>query len=160
MPWIDIWLHPVRFSDDILFAFRASDPQIQSRLEAFEVQEETFFAQADLLRIQNYRGFAKLDQSLADGSALFVGQTARDKSVLAENGFLSLLDFEEPFRALCRAHPHVYFSRHPNEPRLSPEVIRLIGKFDNVSEVDAPTYHVLAAPEISTVASISSSVLE
>ena len=77
VPWIDIWLHPVRFADDILFAMRASDQRIQSRLEQFAVSAETISAQADLLRIQNYRGFSKFERSLVDGSALFVGQTSR-----------------------------------------------------------------------------------
>lgn len=160
IPWIDIWLHPVRFADDILFAFRASDPDVQARLDTFSIQEDALFAQADLLKIQNYRGFAKFDARLVDGAAVFAGQMARDKSVLSENGFLGLLDFEEAFVELTRHYPHLYFAPHPNEPRLGRETRAFLDGFRNVSMTDAPMYHLMADRRIVGVAAISSSVLE
>ena len=157
---MDIWLHPVRFADDVLFGFGASDPDVADRLSRFAIPDDVFRAQANLLKIQNYRGFAPFDRTLIDGAALFVGQMARDKSVLAPTGFLGLADFEAEFAALARDHPHVYFARHPNEPRLDPRTADLLARHRNVSEIDAPSYHLLADRRIATVAAISSSMLE
>ncbi|WP_172294618.1 hypothetical protein [Pseudoruegeria sp. HB172150] len=160
LAWLDIWLHPVRFADDVLFGLRASDRRMQSRLSKFAIADESLWAQADILRVQNYRGFAKFESSLSPGSALFICQTARDKSVLDRNGFLNILDFRSEFSGIARNHSHVYFSRHPNEPRLDREVDAFLKSHGNVSEITAPAYHLLADPRIATVASISSSILE
>ena len=160
LAYLDIWLHPVRFADDILFAMRASDPAVQSRLSAFELPHEALAAQADILKVQNYRGFAKFERNLVEGAALLIGQTARDKSVLGRDGFLGLSDFQEEVARLSRQHPRVYFSRHPNEPRLDPDARALLSRHDNIVEIEAPTYHLLADGRLDTVAGISSSVLE
>ena len=160
VPWIDIWLHPVRFADDILFAIRASDPSLQERVAQFALPDERLAAQADLLRVQSYRGANRTEVDLSDGAALFVGQTAKDKSVLVRDGFLDLLDFQDEFAGLARDHPHVYFSRHPHQPHLPGDIRDFLGQFGNVSETTVPTYHLLADERIAAVASISSSVLE
>ncbi|MCG6883119.1 MAG: hypothetical protein LJE62_05115, partial [Silicimonas sp.] len=160
VPWVDIWLHPVRFADDILFGVRASVPEMNARLQDFAIDDEALRAQADVLRVQNYRGGTRPEAKLVDGAALFVGQTARDKSVLVRDGFLGLPDFQEQFAAVAGSHPHVYFSRHPHQPHLAEEVRAFLGGFGNVSETQVPTYHLLADDRIASVASISSSVLE
>ena len=158
--WIDIWLHPVRFADDILFAIRASDQAIQARVSEFAIADEGLAAQADVLKVQAYRGANRVDTDLVDGSALFIGQTAKDKSVLVRDGFLDVLDFQDEFSSLTSSYPTVYFSRHPHQPHLPKDIRGFLGKFGNVQETSVPTYNLLGDPRVAAVASISSSVLE
>ncbi|ARE41124.1 putative hydrolase (HAD superfamily) [Rhodovulum sp. P5] len=160
IPFVDIWLHPVRFADDILFAMRASDPDIQARIARFAVPEESLAAQADLLKIQNYRGFSRFDRRLIDGAGLFVGQTPRDKALMDRDRFVDLMDFADDFAALARDVPHIYYVRHPHVVRPDREIETFLKGFRNVSEIAAPTYHLLADPRIGVVAGLSSSVLE
>ncbi|WDY56679.1 HAD-IA family hydrolase [Pseudomonas sp. PSKL.D1] len=157
--YIDIWLHPVRYLDDVLFAFFSNNEAINSSLKSFNMSENTYYSYADRLRVQNYRGFRRAKLDLQDNSALFVGQTLYDKAISLNGRMLSLLDFKEKFSELCSTHDHVYYSRHPFVKSGDEEVISFIQRYNNVTITEAPTYFLLASDEIKTVASISSSVV-
>lgn len=158
--FIDIWLHPVRFTDDILFGLASNHPEVDSKLGEHEVDEYMCFAHADRLRVQNYRGFRRFKGRLEDGAALFVGQTLLDKAVFCDGRMLNLLDFESEFRQLGREHSTVYYSRHPFVKHGDEAILDLIRSSSFAQLIDFPTYHLLASDEIRTVASISSSVVQ
>ena len=105
--YIDIWLHPIRFLDDVLFAFNSNNPAINAALQTFNINEETYYLYADRLRVQNYRGFRRPKLDLVEDSALFVGQTLYDKAISSNGKMLSLLDFKEKFEKLCKQHSHL-----------------------------------------------------
>lgn len=157
--YIDVWLHPIRYLDDVLFAFRSNNSDINNSLKAFNLSEEIYYSYADRLRVQNYRGFRRPKLNLHDDSALFVGQTIYDKAISLNGKMLSLLDFKSSFDKLCKRHSHVYYSRHPFVKSGDEEVIAYVTKHKNVTIIDQPAYFLLASDEIKTVASLSSSVV-
>lgn len=156
--YIDIWLHPVRFLDDILFAMRSNNERIQVALQSDEVDQTLFYTYADLLRVQNYRGFRRLREELIPNSALFIGQLLDDKAIMKNGSFLTLLNFKEQFKALTKSHDHVYYIRHPFLKSGDEMVLKFVEGFKNASLLFQPTYHLLASDEVETVATISSSV--
>jgi len=156
--YIDAWLHPVRFLDDVLFAFGSNSPAVREALRAFHVSRELCFLYADRLRIQAYKGFSRPNANIDEGSALFVGQTLNDKSVLHKGRFLTLLDFKERFAALAEEAQTVYYARHPFVKTGDEEIMDFVRGFANVEQLAVPSYIALAHPNIDRVATISSSV--
>lgn len=157
--YVDIWLHPVRYLDDVLFALKSNNSDIDSELHRFDTNEDVYYSYADRLRVQNYRGFRRAKLDLHANSALFVGQTLYDKAISLNGKMLSLLDFKERFSTLCDEFDRVYYSRHPFVKSGDEEVLSFIKRFKNVEITDEPTYFLLASDEIRKVVSISSSVV-
>lgn len=159
VPWVDIWLHPVRFCDDILMSFAASEPEVTSRLAGFGVDPESIRAQARLLKVQNYRGFNRPAAALPERSLLVVGQTPVDKSILGPRGFGTLGEYEAELEALMRDHVQCYFAPHPKAARLEPTIARLVAA-KRLTIARDPAYLLLADPGVAHVAALSSSLVE
>lgn len=157
--YIDAWLHPVRYLDDVLFAFASNNPDIHNSFKSFNLNEDIYYSYADRLRVQNYRGFRRPKLDLHENSALFVGQTLYDKAISLNGKMLSLLDFKKKFEQLCKDYSHVYYSRHPFVKSGDEKIISYVEQHKNVTIIDQPAYFLLASEEIKKVASISSSVV-
>lgn len=157
--YIDVWLGPLRYLDDVYFAVRSSDEAVQSQVKRFEPPEELFYMHADRLRVQNYRGFKRGSGVFKPNSAVFVGQTLADKAICRSGEMLTVLHFKEEFIQLRENHTHVYYSRHPFVKNGDEKELAFVKSFNNVSVVDTPAYEMLSSPEIITVATISSSVV-
>lgn len=158
--YIDIWLHPIRYLDDILFAFQSNNIEVQKKLFEFNINSYIYGLYADRLKIQGYKGWNRNEIKLPSNSALFVGQMLNDKSVNKHGKFLSILDFKQEFESLVSQHGHVYYSRHPYLKSGDEEILNYLKSFKNVSITTLPTYQLLGAQQLKTVMSISSSVLE
>ena len=158
VPWVDIWLHPVRFASDIMFAFGSSDPKVAEALKQHRLQEEYLYAEADLVRVSAVRGGLKSNLDLLDGCSVFAEQMPRDKSVLTKTGFETVLDHREAFAQIARSSSHLYVLAHPNVARADKDVDAFYGSFSNVSRLDAPSYRVLSDTRVNAVASLSSSL--
>jgi hypothetical protein len=156
--YIDVWLNPLRYMDDVYFSARSNNDQVNSLLVGFEPKEELFFMHADRLTVQLYRGFRRGRFLPAEGSAVFVGQTLNDKAIYRDGTMLTVLDFKEEFSLLCKEHKHVYYSRHPFVKEGDELVLGYVKSHRNVSIIDTPIYELLASKEIKTVATVSSSV--
>lgn len=157
--FIDIWLHPIRYMDDVLFGLRSNNKLINTRLAEFNIPTETYYLYSDRLKVQNYRGHRRSKARVKSNSALFVGQTLNDKAIFHDNKMLTLLDFKYQFEAATKKYSHVYYSRHPFVKEGDEEVLSYLKRFKNVSINDDPAYHLLASNEIDYVFSISSSVV-
>ncbi|UTF51202.1 hypothetical protein NLA06_04735 [Desulfomicrobium sp. ZS1] len=156
--FIDIWLNPLRFMDDIYFSIRSNNSQINAFLAEFEPNEELFYMHADRLIVQLYKGFRRGNFHPIENSALFVGQTLNDKAIYRNGTMLTVLDFKDQFSELYKNHRHVYYSRHPFVKEGDELILSYIKSQRNASIVNTPTYELLARKEIKTVATISSSV--
>lgn len=159
VPYVDMWLHPVRFMDDLLFAFSSNNPDVHAALAGFGLDEYVFFQAADLIRAHVGRRTWLRPLRIEDGSALFVGQQMSDKSVMHGGRMLNLLDFKDRFEALGKTHRRVYYSRHPRFMRGDREVLRYVRGQAFARSVRLPTYYLLADRRIEKVVSISSSVV-
>ena len=158
--YIDIWLGPIRFLDDITFALRSNNDFINNRIQSYEIDEEIIKIQARLIKIQNYRGFLRSIHYYNENSAVFVGQVCVDKALLCNGKMLSLLDFKEKFENIISKHSQVYYCRHPFIKDEDKDIIQYIKGFKNVKiGNDISTYHMISNDEISGVYGISSSLL-
>jgi len=157
--YIDIWLHPIRYMDDVLFGLKSNDPEVDSKLHSFNIPSETYYMYADRLKVQNYRGHRRSKANVKKDSALFIGQTLFDKAIFCNGKMLTLNDFKHEFEEITKKYSHVYYSRHPFVKEGDEEVLDYISRFRNVSINNDPAYHLLASDEIKYVFSISSSVV-
>lgn len=157
--YIDIWLHPIRYLDDVLFGVSSNDIAYCDRMQPYKVSEELFFIMADFLKVQNYKGFTRLNYELLPNSALFVGQTLLDKAVCYKGKFLNLLDFKEEFKRIASQYNYVYYSRHPFVKTGDEKVLEFLQRFNNVEIINQSSYKLLASGDIDFVFSISSSLV-
>lgn len=158
IPYIDIWLHPVRYMDDILFAFKSNNEKINDLLCEENLNDSYYKLYASRLKVQSYKGFKRSQFHLKEKSALFVGQTLNDKAVLLNNKMLTILDFKSEFEDLTRNHNVVYYSRHPFVRAGDEDVLDFVTSFSNVELIDKPAYELITRDEIVSVWTISSSV--
>ncbi|QRM55160.1 hypothetical protein [Sinorhizobium sp. BG8] len=159
LTYIDMWLHPIRFLDDLLFAFNSNDHEFKERMSSFELPEELSYVYAGRLRVQMYRGKPRISNDLKPHSALYVGQTLKDKAIASDRGMLSLLNFCPEFDAAAQRYHHIYYSRHPFVKNGDEKTLSYARGFKNVSLTENPTYMLLASDEIEFVFTISSSVV-
>ena len=159
-PWVDVWLHPIRFYDDVLFGFRASHPEVHAAFAAFHVPEDQFHLYADRIRIQTYKGWKKAEARIEPGAAVFVGQRMEDKSVCRDGRMLNLLDFREEFSALARRTPQLLYQRHPFERTGDEAVLDFVASHPKAELSRHPVYHLLSSPDLAEVMTISSSVAQ
>ena len=153
--WINLWHHPIRFLDDVLFAFASNDAGIHEALRAFDLPEETYWLYANrTATMLQLRGEGPV---LPEGCGVFIGQTLADKAILHKGKFLNLLDYQEEFTAFARRCPHVYYSRHPWVDRGDEEILRFLSEFGNVEVGNCPAYALFASDRVREVMTISSS---
>ena len=159
LTYIDFWLHPVRFYDDVFFAVSSNDEAIRERLAAWRLDSRLLSLRATEIALSLIRGHIRQHKAPPDNSALFVGQTAYDKGLLHEGRMLGLLDFREQFEALSEQYDTVLYSRHPIVHSGDGDVLRYIKKLPFAQFVRTPTYYLLAMEQVRGVYSISSSVV-
>lgn len=157
--YIDIWLHPIRFYEDVLFGFSSGTRSVFEGLKKFHLSDENFWLYADRLRIQLYKGWRRDERELAPGSALLVGQTLEDKALCRDGKMLSMLDFRGEVETLAAEYSKVYYSRHPFVKKGDEAVLDWLATFKNVELTHEPAYHLIANPAIKKVAALSSSVV-
>lgn len=157
--YIDIWLHPIRYLDDILFCFNSNNILIHNKLFDFNIDREVYIAYATRLKVQSYRGWKRGESDVPKNSAVFIGQTLNDKSVNRNGRFLSVIDFREQFEQLVRSHDKVFYSRHPFVKYGDEHILQYIRQFKNVSLTDFSSYDLLCHKNVKTIMSVSSSVL-
>lgn len=159
--YVDIWLHPIRFLDDIIFAFSSNQPDVFERLSGHSLDPEVYHLYGTRAKIATYKGYHRVRTDVVPDSALFVGQTLKDKAVCRDTDgkMLTLLDFKEEFEKAGAKYSRVYYSRHPYVKHGDEEILRYVDACDFAERIDAPAYHLLANPGLRYVFSVSSSVV-
>jgi hypothetical protein len=157
IPYVDIWLGPVRFLTDITFALRSNVSSINDKLTELQIDDEVIFSQASVLKIQSYRGFSKSHSIHRDNTAVFAGQVLVDKALLHNGRMLSILDFKDQFSDICRDHTEVLYARHPFVRSGDEDFLKFARSFRNVRIAEKSGYHLLTDEAITTVCSITSS---
>lgn len=157
IPYIDIWLGPIRFMTDITFALRSNIPAINDKLTELRIDDEVIFSQASVLKVQSYRGFSKSYSIHRDNTAVFAGQVLVDKALLHDGRMLSILDFKDQFSDICRNHTEVLYARHPFVRGGDEDFLNFARSFRNVRIPEKSGYNLLTDEAITTVCSITSS---
>jgi len=157
--YIDIWLHPIRYLDDILFAFNSNSAEIHGKIAKYNLDEEYFYLYADKFKIGSYKGFKRVELPIEADSALFVGQTLIDKAICHQGKMLNLLDFKDKFKKLTSRYNKIYYSRHPFVGGGDKKILNWLSTFENVEIVNYSAYHMLSNSNIKSVHTLSSSVV-
>lgn len=154
IPFVDMVAHPVRFMDDLLFAFRTNHAGIHARLVSHRFDLEACVPFAQLLRAKAAWMPAL---ALPPGTALITGQVATDKALIgrAEGRFLSLADYTESLFEICERHPLVLWKPHPYQGGECPSR-RVIASFRAIRTVTDNFYHLVSQEGITDVYAINS----
>ena len=155
--YIDIWLHPVRFMDDILFAFKSNNKSIMDKLFNHKVDDDYFYLYANKTKIKFNK--QNPDSGIKENSALFVGQMYTDKSIFKNGLMTNITHFKSEFEDLCNNYSTVYYARHPYIKQDLPEVTEFLNSFTNVEIATLSSYEYLSSPNVSKICGISSSVV-
>ncbi|KAB7693636.1 HAD family hydrolase [Plesiomonas shigelloides] len=158
--YIDLWLHPVRFLDDVLFGISSNNKEVFDLINSFAFDNEHYWLYADKLRISAFKGWMRVidNMKISPNSALFIGQTLEDKAVCKNGKMLNLLDFKGEFERLGKKYSTVYYSRHPFLKSGDEKILDYVKTCGFAKIINKPSYYLLSHPNIKKVASISSSV--
>lgn len=151
--YVNVSVHPVRFLDDLLLGFASNHPGIREALFAHRLRDEAIRLTAGLQKATAARSFNK---AFRPGSALFLMQTWHDQSQLRDGRFVSPADFLDEIIACAAGHAEFLVKEHPLGP--NPATATMAALIPNMRLVDINVYRLLSVPEISTVATLSSSV--
>jgi len=154
IPYINIWLHPVRFMDDEMFMIKTNQKQYRDRLQQYSFPEDIFYINAEYIKIylQNkMNGFA-----LNKNSCVIFGQTDSDKTLRSKVGRLKLTNFQDKIVKLCSNYNNIFYSKHPLAD-LNPEVNEMLIDL-GIEIIKENSYKILAHANLALVATISSSI--
>ncbi len=156
-PYLSLAIHPLRYMDDIFFAFRTNSDAMLRTLQAHEVNPVLCQAYANMVQATVLK--SKKKPLLPPDTLLLVGQTERDLVIFDGESYLSLLDFIDAIAPLAATHRHVVFKPHPyarNNRMMHRQLKKRLGK---VAMTYANIYHLLSQPTLSHVCALNSSVL-
>lgn len=160
IPYIDIWMSPIRFHKDIMFSFYSNTPAIQEKLQDYVLDESTLYEEAKKLT-GHCQHFLQDNTVLQEDSALIIGQMLQDKAVMDEKGFLSLVDYKDELTDISTQYSQLYFLKHPYMDEHDLKILlEAFIDIDNLTYLqNANVYSLLSRQEIKSVIALSSSVL-
>lgn len=155
VPLVDIWVHPVRFMNDLVFGVRSNFTHLrQFAIEDYKIKYAAKFLQAGL----THHGMF----SIPDNCIMFVGQLTADKSVLKDGKYYHIRDFRDEIREMVRDYERVIFAPHPFSTEDPDHLARELfngAKEWGVVPRNFNTYRVMSDYRIKKVAGLSSSML-
>jgi len=153
--YLDFTIHPARFLDDIFFGIRTNIPEAFEVLKEHALSDEVLYLQAHIHKAT----ISRMEQpAMPENSALFVGQTRTDKTLIREGRFIAPEDFIRDILEIRQRHSKLYYKRHPlAEPDL--EWMDRLRAIPGVELIEENTYKLLCHEHIAEVYGISSSVL-
>ncbi|OWK40181.1 hypothetical protein FRUB_05100 [Fimbriiglobus ruber] len=85
VPYLDLWIHPVRFLSDLIFGLRASDGSMNETVGRYAISEDDVWMTAGLRRAGAACGPRC---QLEPNTTLVLGQERFDKSQIRDGGFI------------------------------------------------------------------------
>ena len=157
---IDFAIHSYKLFDDMCFAIYTNDLSIYNQLLKYQIPRNKFFYYANYWKIfMENNGMIK-DDDLEDNSALFIGQTLIDKSVVSNGKFLNVTDYDEKLKELNKKYSKIYYLPHPALGNKRKFIYDYVLKSPYIELLEnRSTYGLLASDKIKKVVGISTSVL-
>lgn len=162
IPYIDLTVHPVRFFQDLLFAFSSNIPGLNAFFQEQSCPERLFYHAASHQQAR-YAPNTLLNP-INRKTLMVIGQTEVDKVLLQPDGSVaSLADHIDALRALMGDFEQTCFKPHPAGS--SDAVMRFFQAMPNTLVLpdsnfpDLNMYVYLCHPSITTFAGLNSSVL-
>lgn len=160
IPFINLWFHSWKLFDDAFFMINTNDEDIFKVLKKYQVPHDEFLFYANYWKIwTEQRHRIPYDKNLVANSAVFIGQTLRDKSTDKNGRYLNILDYKDRLADLAKMYDKIYYLPHPYVS-YNQEIEEYIKNTPYIEEIkNIPTYQILMSDKIKKVVSISSSVL-
>ncbi len=156
IPYIDMTIHPIRYLPDYILGVRSNIEEIQNKLEKTAFNESLFFDFADISKASTIR---KYRNNLPEpSSALFLGQTEVDASLIYDGKMAGIEEVRESLRNLSIEYENIYFKAHPYSKRL-PALKKLVESFPTVHWYEVNIYDALGTNRFDLVTSLSSGTL-
>lgn len=154
--FIDIRISPLRFARDLYICLKSNNVNFMKKFQKKEVLQEEFLLEASLMTAY---GRYKPQPSLEDNALIYVGQTAKDASLVdAKGAFISIehIDTRQSFH-----HQNIYYLPHPyakDHAKKEFETLKTLCK--RISFLDENIYNLLCFSGSLEFIAISSSVLQ
>ena len=158
--FIDLWLSPIRFIEDLKFCAFSNDFDMHETIKRYQINDKKAFDKSKDI-IEYFSAENAETSSIHNNSMLLVSQLRLDKSVFYENRFLTLLDYKSEISELSKKYDQVLLLKHPyNSEEEFNNVVQEFSKIENLSVTKENAYKLLSNKNIKHVVAISSSILE
>ncbi len=153
VPYVDFWVHPIRFLDDLVFGIRSSDPTADETIRRHAISEEEVWMTAGLRRATAATGPRSY---LEPDTTLYLAQAKMDKSQVRDGRFVDCGAFDDELRRLLASPGPWLVKPHPYDPD-HPLTTRIRDLCPHARTVNDNVYQLLAQDEIARVVSLNSS---
>lgn len=155
IPYIDMYISPIRFLEDQLFSMTTNNEKIYNKILDYKMPEELIYLHANYLSTgyrQMYFGRIQTEPAV-----LFIGQTAFDRALInPETGEIySILNHKKEFENAIKGYKKIYYKRHPKASNDSP-ILEYLKTLANVEITKDNFYSMCSRPDIKKVVAISS----
>lgn len=164
VPFVDIRLSSLRFCPDLFIGLRSNLEPLDEEFRLCSIPDDMFRYEADMLsaRLRHSNGFRIVERDYTD-SAVFIGQTAEDTSLVQDSGggFLKLNTFLEDLLRIRENYKNVYYKPHPmaSKRHIRDEIQTLKKIFKTCLRIDENLYSVMCSREDFLLFGISSGAL-
>jgi len=157
--YIDIWLSPIRFLNDLHFCLHSNEQKINLLLNRESIDPEQIHEKANRV-IENRRIVMPEKANAEINGNLIVTQSLEDKSLVKGNQYLKLTDFKEEILSISQGFSCNYILKHPNLTET--QFLRLLEELSvpNLEVISGNAYEILSSRNLRHLTSISSSLLE
>ena len=156
--YIDIRFCPIKYLDDLALGFKTNNKEIFSKILKYKVSEDQFKLEASLLKSRIRLVNQDIHSKIQKNSAIFIGQTFDDASLIKNNKFLTPLDFKKQFIEKTYKYDCIYYKKHPfDKNKLTNS---FIADLPNTKEINTNIYHLMCSDNIKEFFSISSGSIQ
>lgn len=152
--YIDIHIHPYRFTEDLIFGVTSSVDLTNHELPRYYFEQQSQLIKAGMEHLP----FIDIDQN----SLLLVGQTNFDTSVIHNGKYSNLTDFKQQIINGSEGFDEIIYKPHPfnldNNLNLMLELFHGKKKY-HILQNEVNAYKLLSEPSIKKVIGISSSLI-
>jgi len=155
--YLDFTIHPLRFMNDYMFGVRTNIDWVRDRIFSTMPSENSFYKQAHIIKSRSVRVYRH--DLPAPSSALFIGQTEVDASLIDNGKMIAINDIEDTLLDLSTQHESLYYKGHPHSKNRQ-ELKNMVNKIKNCHWIEVNIYDALSSDRFADIYSFSSSALK
>lgn len=167
IPHIDMRIAPIRFMDDVFFAFASGNALVAAKLHAYAPPECSVHYAANRVAAHYHARSEAVNAAggvstcrLPPGSLLICGQTDCDSSLIQDGRVAGFPDVGDALGNVLSRYPHAFFKPHPYALRGGPNAACIRRRRPRIAVIRHNIYRLLADDNLAAVAALSSGVLE
>ena len=155
IPYIDMFISSLRYTEDLNYAMRTNVGDTYEKLVRYAIPEMSFYAQANLIKVfYNHHGKVNIE----DNSCILFGQTEIDLSLIKDGKLHALTEYISKIEELSQTYT-IYYKPHPLAKQDS-ELEKTIRSLPYIKIAKGNTYQLLSSDKVKAVCALSSSILK